>query len=730
MSASVSRREFLKKSLAGAGLTIAVSITPFGAHILNASGTDAEALAGFKPGAWFEITPDNRVIVTVSSSEMGQGVHTSLPMILADELEADWETIEVVQAPVGDPYKNPLYHMQLTVGSASIRGYYEPLRKAGAAGRAMLRQAGADALGAPAAECEAVNGVVKHVKSGKSLTYGQLCRKAAKLSVPADPPLKKKEEFRYMGTPMARVDIPDKVSGEAVFGLDVEITGMLYAVLARPPVYGAKILSRDQKAAEAVKGVRKIVLTPRGIAVCAVSLEAAWEGRDALDVKWDKGHYPQMDNAFIEKSLLAALEKPGAVVLDNGDAARALGEAHKKIQATYYAPYIAHAPMEPMNCTAHVQKDRCDVWAPTQGQTVAHMAAAKISGLPPENVHIHTTLMGCGLGRRAAPDFVVEAVFASKASGKPVKVVWSREEDMKYDFFRPATSHKIEAGLDDQGRLTAWSHKVVCPSILKYINPKAIKDGIDFYCLWGLADYPESPHNNSTKYACPNFHVEFLMSDLPAPVAPWRSVQNGPNAFIIESFMDEMALAAGKDPLAFRLSLLKNDKRARRVLELAAEKAGWGAPTPEGRGRGIAQHTCFGTRVAQVAEVSVDRKTGEVKAHRIVAAVDCGPVVNPDTITAQLEGAICMALGVALKEEIMFADGGVASANFDDYDILRMSEVPDIEVHIVKSEESLGGIGEPGIPATAPAVANAVFNAVGARLRRLPLTPGRVLAAM
>jgi isoquinoline 1-oxidoreductase beta subunit len=505
---------------------------------------------------------------------------------------------------------------------------------------------------------------------------------------------------------------------------------MEIAVFSRPPAYGAKPISFDQKAAEGIKGVHKVVPGPQGIAVCAESLQAALKGRDALNVKWDKGTHPQLDNDFIEKSLIGDLEKPGAKVIENGDSKKALAEAKKKIDATYFVPFIAHATMEPMNCTAHVRDGQCDVWVPTQGQLVAQIVASQVSGLPPEKVQIHTTFLGCGLGRRAAPDFVVDAVLVSKEVGKPVKVVWTREEDIKYDAYRAAMSHRIQGGIDDQGRLIGWSHKVVSGSIMKDIAPEAIQGGVDFMSLWGLADFPDSPHNNRILYEIPNLYIEFLISDLPIPVAPWRSVQNGPNAFVIESFVDELAYAAGKDPLAFRLQHLKTNMRASRVLEAAAKKAGWGNPLPKGQGRGIAQHSCFGTYVAQVVDLSVNEKDGSVKVNRVVAAVDCGPVVNPNTIKAQIEGAVTIALSSALKEEVKFSNGEVKSANFDSYKVIKMSEIPEIEVHIVESKEKIGGIGEPGVPPTAPAVGNAIFNATGARIRRIPFTPERVLAAI
>lgn len=733
MNKTISRREFLKGSLAATGLTIMASVTPFGTRLVNASGMKEGETAGLSPSAFYQITPDNVVKILVPKSEMGQGVRTSLPMIIADELEADWNQLEILQSPAGKAFNCPVFKaVQITVASASIRGFYGPMRKAGAAGRAMLIEAAAKEWSVPESECEASKGTVLHRKSGRSLTYGQLSLKAAKLQVPQDPPLKKESEFRYMGKSMPRVDIPEKVSGKAIFGLDMDLPDLHYAVLARPPAYGAKHLSFDQEAAMRIKGVKKVVPTPNGIAVCAESLDAAWKGRDALKVKWGEGSHPQMDTAFLEKSLMADLEKPGANAVKRGDVKQALSGAATTYEATYYVPAVAHVTMEPQTCTAHVRQDRCDVWAPTQGQSLAHMLAAKISGVPPEKTHVHTTLLGCGFGRRARPEQVIESVIASKALGKPVKVVYTREEDIKTDFFRAPMAHRVKAGLDNSGRLIAWDHKTSSTSVVKFINPKGIKNGVDFYCLWGLAAPPKDPHRNVhfIYTGIPNFSVDMVINELPVTVAPWRAVQNGPNGFVIQSFMDELAHKAGRDPLSFRLEALGDNMRARRVLETAAMNAGYGRPMPKGYGRGIAQHACFGTYVAAVADVSVNKKDGTIKVHRVVIAVDCGPVVNPDTIIAQLEGGVTMALSTTLKEEVQFANGGVASENYEDYPLLRMSETPEIEVHIIKSTEEIGGIGELGVPATAPAVANAVFNATGARIRRIPLTPERVLAAL
>jgi len=726
MKTSMTRRTFLKGSLAASGLTIAVSVTPFGYTLLNAAEKK-----DFNPNVWLHITSDNKVTIYIGNSEMGQGVLTAQSMIIADELEADWKQVQIRQGEAKDAFKSSLLGAQITVGSGSMRGFYEPLRKAGAAGKAMLVKAAAETWKVPESECKAVLGTVKHEKSKRSLTYGQLCEKASKLELPQNPPLKKEDEFRYMGKPMPRVDVPEKVRGKAVYGLDVNVKGMLYAVIARPPAYGAKPVSFDQKAAEQLKGVVKVLQIPMGIAVCATSTEAALKGKDALKVQWDKGTLPDMDNAYIEKLMMADLDKQGAKVHEVGDAKKAISEAAKKVEATYYVPCVAHATMEPMNCTAWVQNDRCDVWVPNQNQTACQGMAAGITKLPPDKIHIHTTFLGCGLGRRAFTDFVPEAVMISKALEKPVKVMWTREDDIKHDKFRAPMTHRIQGGLDAQGRLIGWSHKTSAISIMKPVNPNAIKDGVDYYCLWGLWDAPDSPHwNNRIQYEIPNLYIEFLMADLPIPCWPWRAVQNGPNAFPIECFIDELAHAAGKDPLEFRLQSLKNNKRATRVLETVADKAGWGKPIPKGQGRGIAQHACFGSWVAQVVDLSVDEKTGKIKVHKVVVAVDCGPVINPGPLVEQIEGSVIIALSTALKEEVKFAKGGVATSNFDDYPIIRMSEVPEIEVHMVKSTDKIGGIGEPGVPPLAPAVANAFFNATGVRIRRIPLTPEIVLAAI
>ncbi len=727
MKKSMSRRSFIKGSLAASGLTIAAYVTPLGITLANAAAKEV-AMVGFKPSAFYQITPDNIINVMFPNSEMGQGVMTALPMIIADELEADWDQINIIQAPAADEFKNPILHNQLTVASASVRGFYWPMRKAGAAGRAVLIEAAAKEWNIPVSQCQARKGAVVNLKTGKSLTYGDLCLKASKLPVPQEPVLKKESEFNYMGKTMPRVDIPEKVSGKAIFGLDVDLPDLHYAVLDRPNAYGSENLSFNADAAMAVKGVLNVVPTPRGIAVVATTLDAAENGRSALNAKWSEGSHPQMDTESIEKSFIKDLEKPGVNVITRGDIKDTLSKAAKTHEATYYIPSISHATMEPQTCTADVRTDRCDIYVPTQGQTLGHMVATKISGLPAEKVHLHTTLLGCGLGRRARPDQIIEATIASKVSGKPVKVVYSREEDMQTDFFRSAMAHRIKAGLDERNRLVAWDHKVSSSSLMKYMGGPP-KDGIDGYCLWGLWDKPKSSAKANMTYGFPNFSVNLVLNDLPIPVAPFRSVQNAVNAFATESFVDEMAHIAEKDPLNFRLESLTDNMRASRVLNSVAINSNWGSSLPKGWGRGIAQHSSFGTYIAQVAEVSVDDK-GFIQVHRVDVAVDCGPVVNPDPLEAQIEGAVVLGLSTSLYEEVQFANGGVASSNFDNYRIATMSDTPDVHVHIVKSNEDIGGIGEPGIMPVAPAIANAVFNATGGRLRRMPFTPQRVLTAI
>lgn len=719
MKTSITRREFLQKSLTGAGLVVAVSITPFGIRLLSAA--EAEKAGPFSPAVWLRITPENIVYVIVNKSEMGQGVYTSLPMIIADELGADWKQVKLEAAPADKKYNDPVWGRLLTGGSTSIKHMYMPLRKAGAAAREMLVKAAAETWNAPASECEASQGMVRHTASSRKMTFGDLVLKASKLAVPQNPVLKKEGMFNFIGTPMDRLDIPDKVHGRAKFGIDSFVPGMLYAAIDRPAAYGAKPLSYEKDAAMKIKGVTQVVPIQQGIAVCAETLEAAWKARDALSVKWDRGAGPDLNNEILEKTFVSDLAKNGAAARKNGDVRAALDQAAKKHEMIYLLPYLGHATMEPMNCTADVRKDRCEIWVPTQHQTAVLDYAVKETGLNPEQIQVHTTYLGGGFGRRSEIDVVEEAVQLSKATGKPVKVLWKREEDIKNDFYRPGTATKIEGGLDEKGRLVAWSHKVVCPSIFSRAMPARMKGGIDPAAVDCLEDL---------EYEVPNLSVEYVRIDTQVPVGFWRSVGASHNGFTVESFIDEMAHLAGKDPLEFRLGLLKSHRQASRVVETVGEKSGWGKPAKKGEGRGIAMVLSFGTYVAQTAEVSVDKKDGTIKVHKVVCAIDCGPIVNPAIITAQAKGAIIMGLSAALKEKVNFAKGGVESSNFGDYQLLRMSEVPEIEVHIIKSTDAQSGVGEPCLPPIAPAVANAVFSASGIRLRRLPMNPETVLEAI
>lgn len=720
MTSHMIRREFLQKSLAGAGLTLAFCLVGPG-RIELANAEDDPKSEAWMPNAWLKIAPDNTITILVSRSEMGQGVFTSMPMIVAEELEADWKKVRVEASPVTKAYVDPQLGIQLTGGSMSVRNMFEPLRKAGATAREMLRLAAAKEWKVPVEECKALQGTVAHEKTGRKKTYGQLCQEAAKLPVPGNPPKKKAGEFNLIGKPVRRLDASIKINGTPIFGVDVYKPDMLYAVVARPPAYGAKLVSSDEEAAKKVPGVSKVVQIENGLAVCANSTVAAMKGREALNPKWDKGSIPDLDNKFLEKHYKEALEKKGIVTEQQGDAEKELGKSAKTISAEYSFPYVSHVPAEPPNCVVHVQKDRCDIWCPTQFQTGAFGAGVKITGLEPDQVHVHSTYLGGGFGRRTDVVEVIEAVQIAKAVGKPVKLLWTREDDIKYDFFRPASLHRMSAGVDTKGLVTSWVHKVATPSIAERAMPPMIVNNIDPTSVQGLGDQD---------YEIPNMKVEWVKVDLPIPVGFLRSVGHSSHAFVVECFLDELAHAAGKDPLAFRLDMLRKHPLPAGVLKTVAEKAGWGKKLPKGSGMGIAQHFSFGSHVGYVAQVKVDTKSGIIEVERVVCAVDCGSVVNPDTIKAQMEGATVMALSIALKEEVQFANGGVKSSNYDDYPLLTMSETPDIEVHVLKSDHPLGGIGEPGIPPLAPAVGNAVFAATGIRMRRLPMSPETVREAM
>ncbi len=715
----VTRREFLKAgATAGAGLAIAFYL-PRG----MAEGVVSPP-AQFAPNAWIAIDSAGIVTFTLDKSEMGQGTHTGLAMVLAEELEADWSRVRLGAVPV---QASAWSRRMSTGGSSSIRGSWEIVRKAGATAREMLLNAAARRWRVERATCRAERGAVIHTPTGRRLSYGKLVEIAATLPVPTDPPLKDPKDFRILGTRVRRLDTPPKVTGGAAFGIDVRVPGMLVATVARSPVFGGGVKSFDATAARAVTGVRHVVelkgstgpssdnsprvWTESGVAVVADYYWQAAQGRRALKIVWDDGPNALLDSAGISAKFERLAQQAGAVARTQGSAASALASSARKVDSVYEVPYLHHATMEPMNCTAYVRGDSCDVWAPTQNQSRAQEVAAELSGLPKEACRVHTTLLGGGFGRRLEADFVAEAVRISKAVGAPVKLIWSREDDVQHGFYRPATYNRLAAGLDPAGRPVAWTHRIVAPSILSWKFGR-LENGIDRTTIEGAANLP---------YAIPNIQVEQLVADIPVPLGFWRSVGSSHNAFVTECFFDEVAAAAGKDACELRRELLRDHPRHLSVLNLAAEKAGWGTPLPAGRHRGIAVAESFGSFVAQVAEVSVAGHGG-VRVHRVVCAVDCGPVVSPDAIEAQMEGGIVFGLTAALYGAITIEKGRVVQSNFHDYPMLRMNEMPVVETYIVPSTEKQGGIGEPGVPPIAPAVCNAIFAATGKRVRKLPIS--------
>jgi len=703
----LSRRVFLKGAVvAGAGLTIGFD--------LAASRRALAQTEPFVPNAWIRITPDDIVTVIVGKSDMGQGVLTSMPMLIAEELEADWSKVRTEQAPAAPQVDGTpaIGGMQLTGGSTSVRSSWLTLRHAGAAAKEMLVEAAARQWGVDPAACTAENGAVLHPPTGRRLTYGQLTDTAARVPVPPNPKLKDPKDFKLIGKRVKRLENPPKVDGSAVYGIDITMAGMLIATVVRCPVFGGKAKSFDASGAKAVAGVRHVVPISSGIAVVADAYWPAKLGRDALVIEWDEGPNAGLSSARITAMLEAAAKQPGRVARQEGDAANALATAARRVEAVYEVPFLAHATMEPMSCTASVRADGADVWTGTQWQDGTQKVTASITGLPLEAIKVHTTLLGGGFGRRFEQDFVTETVEIAKAVNAPVKLVWSREDDMRHDFYRPATYNALAAGIDAQGRPLAWSHRIVGPSIAARAFPPLIRDGIDPTSVEGAANIP---------YAIPNIHVEAIMKDTGVPVGFWRSVGSSQNAFITECFLDEVAAAAGRDPYELRRALLTKSPRHLTALELAAAQAGWGKPLPPGRARGIAVAESFGSVVADVAEVSVSPE-GEVRVHRVVCAVDCGLVVNPDTVEAQMEGATVYGLTAALRGAITIAGGHVEQSNFHDYPLLRINEMPTVEVHILPSAEAPGGVGEPGTPPIAPAVVNAIFAATGTRIRSLPIS--------
>ncbi|MGA9390628.1 MAG: xanthine dehydrogenase family protein molybdopterin-binding subunit [Candidatus Sulfotelmatobacter sp.] len=704
----LNRREFVAAGVAaGAGLVVGFYL-PHGANSEKRT---------FSPNAYVRITPENEITIVVARSEMGQGIRTALPMILAEELEADWKRIEIEQAGA-----STLYGDQTTGGSASVRTTWDPMRKAGAAAREMLISAAALTWGVPRSTCSAQNGNILHAASKRQLSYGELASKAATLPIPTDVPLKQSKDYKIVGQRLPRVDTPSKIKGEAVFGIDFRMPGMKYAVLSRCPTIGGKILSFDDKESRKISGVSYVgKINDSAVAVLADSVWGAMEGRRLLNVNWDEGPNKNLNTAMVMDSLKQGAAKKGVSLYAVGDASKAAG---RKVSADYQLPFMAHAPMEPGNCTAHFTGSTCELWAPTQVPQDCRDSVAQVLGLDPDQVKVNVTLMGGGFGRRLEHDYAVEAALVSKAAQVPVKVLWTREDDMRSSTYRPASLHQLSAVVDGAGYPVAFTHRLIAPSISGQRGQPG-PNGID----------PDLTDEAAFVYGLPNVSLEYVLTETVVPLGWMRSVYALQVAFANESFIDELAAAARKDPLEYRLHMLGQDQnksqdisfftttwhtaRMRAVLQLAANKAGWTKPLPAGRFRGIACFACFSSYVAEVAEISMENDTPRV--HRVVAAVDCGQVVNPSILEQQIPGGVVYALSNALRAKITIEKGRVVQGNFDDYAPLRMEETPVVEVYAVPSTEPPTGIGEPSVPPLAPALCNAIFSATRKRIRSLPI---------
>ena len=704
----MSRRRFLKASAAvGGGLLI-------GWVDVAEAEPGSMPVAEFSPNAFIRIDRDGKVTVISPSIEMGQGTYTSLPMLVAEELDVDMSAVGFAHSPPSDKlYGNPaLGGAQITGGSTAIRGFYKPLREAGAAGRQMLLEAAAAKLGVGVVELTTADGQVIHAKSGQKIGYGALVDAAAKLSVPTKVTLKDPSQFRIIGTPAKRLDGPEKVNGTAKFGIDAQVPGMKIAAVAICPVFGGKLASVNEAAALAVPGVRQVAKLDEAVAVIADHYWAAKKGLEAAEAKFDDGPNAKVDTAEIVAALAKASKRDGAVAKQEGDAAAALGSAAIKLDSVYENPFLAHATMEPVNCTVHVKPDGCDIWVGTQIPSNAQLVVSELLGLDREKVRIHNNLLGGGFGRRLEFDFISLATRIAKQSSDPVKVIWSREEDIQHDMYRPYYYDRISAGLDSEGKLVAWKHRITGSSIMARFFPASFKGGIDIDAVDGATELP---------YDIPNFLVDYVREEPPGvPTAFWRGVGPTRNAYVVESFIDELAAAAKKDPVEFRRELTGRSPRARYVLDRAAAMSNWGTPLGPRKGRGIALLSAFGSFVAQVAEVSVS-EAGEVHVDRVYAVVDCGQVVNPNTVEAQLQSGIIFGISATLWGEITLKNGRVQQSNFDSYRVLRIDEAPQIEVEVVKSSEAPGGVGEPGTSALAPAVLNAVYAATAIRVRKQPI---------
>ncbi len=688
------------------------------------------------PDAWIKIGSDNTVTVIVNHSEMGQGITTAFPMIVAEELEADWSKIRFEIAPAAEIYKNPAFNYQMTGGSTSVRTSFNILRNAGATLRELMIAAAAKTWNAAVSECRAENSRVFHRAGKRSLTYGELIDKAANLPLPKNIPLKKPAEFKIIGKRMPRLDTLEKVYGSAVFGTDVKMPGLLTATVVHPPVFGTKLKRFNSGKTRALPGVRDVVVINEGIAVVADTFWQARQGMEALEVEWTKSSGENPDSEKISQRWAKLANKEGKTIYKIGDVDKFFKKNNNIIRSIYELPYQAHATPSPMNCTAQVRDNRCDIWGPTQNQDAVQEVASKITGLDYASINVYTTFVGGGFGRRISADYAAEAVQISKKVKAPVKVIWTREEDMQHDFYRPASYNVMQAVLNHKGLPVAWMHRIVgadhlaqrlperIPLKMPYKTPRLLRNLTEY--LSGKLVSPVMAGMHAKEGAVPlpynidNVRLNFVNDDPGIPLGPWRSVSHSANAFIVECFIDEIAALTGRDPYELRYELLSHDPHMRNVLELAARKSGWGKPLPDGIHRGISFHEYHKTILCFVAEVSVSR-TGKIKVHRVVCAIDCGIVINPKIIEVQMESAVAFGLTATLKSAITIRKGRVKQANFDDFPILRMNEMPKVEVHLVKSTNPPTGIGEAGVPLIAPAVANAVSSAAGKRIRKLPI---------
>lgn len=705
----MSRRSFIKAGAAiGGGLLISFS--------LPISMRGAEAQEGdFSPNAYIRIDREGRIFLTIQPVEMGQGTYTSMPALIAEELEVGLDQVVIEHAPADDKrYANPMLGFQVTGGSTSVPANWKPLREAGATARVQLITAAANQWGVPASSCKADKGIVSHSESGRRAGYGELVDAAAQLPMPESVPLKDPSEFKLIGTPAKRTGSPDKVNGKAVFGIDARPEGVKVAAVMLCPVIGGTLESVDPTPALAVKGVRQVLRTDNSVAVVAVHMGAARKGLEALQIKWNGGANSSVSSESMLKNIMAASLEPGLEVRNEGNVTTALAKSAKKIEAVYQVPFLAHACLEPVNCTVHVRKDGCDLWLGIQVPARAKAVAAKLTGLPEESVQVHNHLIGGGFGRRLEVDFVEDAVKLARQVDYPLKVIWSREEDTRHSTLRPFHYNHLSAGLDDKDHPIAWTHKVTGGSILARWAPAAFTNGID----------RDAIRDACGPYAFPELSVHYVRHEPPAGILPafWRGVGHTQNAFMVEGLLDELVQLSGSDPFEFRYPLLQKHPRAIKVLQMLREKSGWDSPVAPGHGRGLALTSCFSTYAAQVAEVSVGAN-GEVKVHKVTTVVDCGIAINPDSVVAQVQGGTIFGLSAALFGNITFKDGKVEQANFDTYRVLRINEIPQIDTWRVESSESPGGLGEVSTVTIAPAVINAIFAATGKRLRSLPVDP-------